>query len=114
MKIWQLFIILRHHVTILVTVFPNPTKLTNDLKQTYKPHSLVGPTVTRPVQDPLVVARLESRLYINGVLYVQSSNCGQKNFYQLVDKTSYLETFQGSCQMAVKNLIFKGDFTYML
>ena len=31
MQIWQLFIGLRHPVTILVTVFTNPTKLTKDL-----------------------------------------------------------------------------------
>ena len=31
MQIWQLFIILRQHVTISVTVFSNLTKLTNDL-----------------------------------------------------------------------------------
>ena len=31
-------------------------------QQTYKPFTLVGPTVTRPVQDPLAVTRLENQL----------------------------------------------------
>ena len=31
MQIWQLFIILRQPVTISVTIFSNPTKLTNDI-----------------------------------------------------------------------------------
>ena len=30
------------------------------MKQTYKPFTLVGPTVTRPVQDPLAVLNLDS------------------------------------------------------
>ena len=29
-------------------------------KQTYKPYTLVRPSVTRPVQDPLAVLRLEN------------------------------------------------------
>ena len=32
------------------------------IKQTYKPYTLMGPTVTRPVQDPLAVLRLENQL----------------------------------------------------
>ena len=57
MHIWQLFIILRHPFVISVTVFSNPTKLTNYLfKQTY----LVGPTVTRLIQDPLAVLTLDN------------------------------------------------------
>ena len=32
--------------------------------QTYKPHTLVGPTVTKQVQDPLAVLRLKNQLYI--------------------------------------------------
>ena len=31
-------------------------------KLTYKPYTLVGPTVTRPVQDPLAVTHLENQL----------------------------------------------------
>ena len=31
MQTWQLFIVLRQHVTISATVFSNPTKLINDL-----------------------------------------------------------------------------------
>ena len=31
MQIWQIFLVLRQPVTILATVFSNPTKLTNDL-----------------------------------------------------------------------------------
>ena len=31
---------------------------------TYKPYTLVGPTVTRPVQDPLAAVLLENQLYI--------------------------------------------------
>ena len=34
------------------------------IKQTYKPYTLMGPTVTRPVQDPLAVLRLENLLYM--------------------------------------------------
>ena len=34
------------------------------LKQTYKPYTLVGPTVTRPVPDPLAVLPLKNRLYM--------------------------------------------------
>ena len=30
----------------------------------YMPYTLVGPTITRPVQDPLVVLRLENQLFI--------------------------------------------------
>ena len=53
MQTWQLFKALRHPVTISATVFSYPTKLTNEIKRTCKPYTLVGPTVTRPVQDPL-------------------------------------------------------------
>ena len=35
------------------------------IKQTYKPYILVGPTVTRPVQDPLFVTCLQNQLYIH-------------------------------------------------
>ena len=41
MQIWQLFIVPRHPIFISVTVFSN--------------YTLVGPTVTRPLQDPLAV-----------------------------------------------------------
>ena len=34
-------------------------------KQTYKPCTLAGPTVTRPIQDPLAVLYLKYRLYIH-------------------------------------------------
>ena len=36
------------------------------IKQTYQPYTSVGPTVTRPVQDPLVLAAnlLNNRLYV--------------------------------------------------
>ena len=33
-------------------------------EQTYKLYTLVGPTVTRPVQDPLAVKHLDNQLYI--------------------------------------------------
>ena len=66
MQIRQLFI-----VTILVTVFSNPTKLTNDLfiltsgipsvnTTDLQALTLAGPTVTRPVPDPLAVLSLEN------------------------------------------------------
>ena len=32
---------------------------------TYKPYTLVGPTVTRPVQDPLALLRLENKLFMS-------------------------------------------------
>ena len=67
MQIWQLFIVLRQPVTISVRVFSNVTDQTNDLlissikiNQTYKSNTLVGPTVTRPVQDPLAVEHLNN------------------------------------------------------
>ena len=41
-------------------------------KQTYKPHTLVGPTVARPIQDPLAVLSLGNRLCII---------CGQDQSY---------------------------------
>ena len=56
-----------HPADISVTVFTNPTKLTND---PYKPYTLVGPTVTRPVQDPLAVVLLDNRLYIPIVITI--------------------------------------------
>ena len=62
MQIWQLFIILRHSANISVTVSTNSTKLTNDLL--ILPIELVGPTVTRLVQEPLAVLLLDNRLYI--------------------------------------------------
>ena len=55
----QLFILLRQPANISVTVFPNTTKLTNYL---YKPYTLVGPTVTRPIQKTLAVVNLNNRL----------------------------------------------------
>ena len=36
--------------------------------QTYKSYTLVGPTVTRQVQDPLTVLRLKNRLSIHFTL----------------------------------------------
>ena len=54
MQIYQLFVILRQPITILVTVFSNMTKLT------YNPYTLEGPTVTRLEQDPLAVKRLKN------------------------------------------------------
>ena len=48
----SIFPILRQHVAILVTASLIPIKVTNDR------YTLVGPTVTRPVQDPLVVNSL--------------------------------------------------------
>ena len=39
-------------------------KLQEGKEQTYKPYTLVGPTVTRPVQDPLAVTCLKNLLYI--------------------------------------------------
>ena len=67
----QLFIVFKQPVSISVTVFSNTTKLTNNLfilpikiKQTYKPYTLVGPTVTRPVQEPLAVVNLNNRQFI--------------------------------------------------
>ena len=56
MQIWQLFIILKQPVHISVTVFYNLTKLANHL------FILVGPTVTRPLQDPLAVLHLKTFL----------------------------------------------------
>ena len=38
------------------------------IKETYKPYTLVGPTVTRPVQDPLAVVLLDNLLYIHASL----------------------------------------------
>ena len=38
------------------------------IKQTYKLYTLAEPTVTRPVQDPLAVTRLENQLYIARLL----------------------------------------------
>ena len=35
--------------------------------QAYKPYTLVGPSVTRPVQDSLAVLLLENRLYMSPV-----------------------------------------------
>ena len=66
--------------TLFRTVFPNPLKSKEHLqliveirrvhtvnfqqkyniKETYKPYTLEGPTVTRLVQDPLAVLRLEN------------------------------------------------------
>ena len=79
MQIWQLFIIIRHPVIISVTVFTNLTKLTNDLfifpSENYfdtrntlalQAFTLAGPTVTRPVQEPLAVLSLENPLSIMG------------------------------------------------
>ena len=39
------------------------------LKQTYKPYTLVGPTVTERVQDPLAVVNLYNRLCMLCVLW---------------------------------------------
>ena len=39
------------------------------MKQTYKPYTLVGPTVTRPEQDPLAVVNLDNRLYMRGCVF---------------------------------------------
>ena len=71
MEIWQFFIVLRHPVTILVTVFPNPTKLTKDLfiltsgipsvnRINLQVSTLVGPTITKPVLNPLAVLNLDN------------------------------------------------------
>ena len=38
-------------------------------KQTYKPHTLVGPNVTGPEQDPLAVTCLENQLYIKSQIF---------------------------------------------
>ena len=42
----------------------------NELKQTYKPYTLVGPAVTRPVQDPLAVLCLKNRLKIKDYIFL--------------------------------------------
>ena len=34
-------------------------------KETYKPYTLVGPTVTRPLLDPLAVLLLHNQLYMS-------------------------------------------------
>ena len=61
MQIWQLFIVLRHPVTISVPVSSNPTKLTNDLnKRDLQALTLAGPSVTRPVPDPLAVLSVDN------------------------------------------------------
>ena len=52
MQIWQIFIVIRQSVDISVTVFSNPTKLTN--VHFILPIELAGPTVTISVQDPLL------------------------------------------------------------
>ena len=41
---------------------------------TYKPYSLVGPTVTGQVQDLLAVLSLDNRLFMNGPLPEFSRN----------------------------------------
>ena len=59
------FVVLRHPVTILVTIFTNPKNLTNDLlilklliKTDLQALTLVGPTMDSPVLDPLAVLHL--------------------------------------------------------
>ena len=37
------------------------------------PYTLVGPTITGPVQDLLAVLRLDNRLYISGFLYAYAA-----------------------------------------
>ena len=82
----QLFIILKQPVHISVTVFYNLIKLTNHFfiftieKETYQPYALVGPTVTRPVQDPLAVLLLDNQLYI----YIYIYNLIMFNFLMFV------------------------------
>ena len=39
-------------------------------KQTYKPYTLVGPTVTRPVQDPLAVLLLDNQLHTTKICVI--------------------------------------------
>ena len=93
MQIKQLFIILRQPVINLVTVFSNPTKLSNHLfifskskqifslqmmrldqkYQTYKPYTLFGPTVRRLVQVPLAVLCLDYQLFMNDSLAANNS-----------------------------------------
>ena len=34
-----------------------------------EPYTLVGPNVTRPVQDPLAVLLLDNRLYMQHIVY---------------------------------------------
>ena len=53
------------HRSILVKLIETLSKgrsLYIQMKQTYKPYTLVGPTVTRLVQDPLAVKLLNKRL----------------------------------------------------
>ena len=50
------------------------------IKPTYKPYTLVGPTITGLVQDPLAVLLLDNLLYIhrgcfNTYLYTEAGTC---------------------------------------
>ena len=47
-------------------------------KQTCKPYTLVGPTVTRPVQDPLAVTGLKNRLCMHDPFESNKVNLGAK------------------------------------
>ena len=44
---------------------PFITNFQKNTSKTDKPYTLVGPTVTRPAQDPLAVKLLDNRLYIS-------------------------------------------------
>ena len=56
--------ILDNVLSILIGIESAALQSTN-IKCTYKPYTLVKPTITRPVQDPLAVKLLDNQLYIS-------------------------------------------------
>ena len=60
MQIWQLFIILRQPVAISVTVFSNPTKLTNDLF--ISPNQNINRSLAKTVFDSCIVSNKSGHL----------------------------------------------------